>query len=196
MTETEWRQCIDPRRMLRALITAGLGEPHGGSVGGPRYSFAVSDEKQREVVAAFNAGRPPHDPPEGRKYLLFVAACCRRIQHLLIPEAGRLLELHELDADGQLRPGQEAAARKKTDAAARRPTPAAGAGVPRAATEAASWLPTAHDTNDRAARCDYEAVHETRRTPVVRGRGRTRPPCSATSSNALRPGPVRQALAY
>jgi hypothetical protein len=138
--------------MLLALDTAHLDELLGRPVIGPRFSFVVSDERQQEIETAFLAGHPPHRAPETRKFLLFVAACYRRIESLLIPEARRLLELHELDADGQSPdPRQVATVRKKLNATARRPIPGAKpgrVGACAAASEPVGWLLLgAHDTD-------------------------------------------------
>jgi hypothetical protein len=147
--------------MLRALDATGVDELDGRHVVGPRYSFAVSDEKNREVEAAFRTGHIPRPSPDSRKFLLFVAACYRRIESLLIPEARRLLELHELDADGQPHPRQEAIVRKKLNAAARRPIPGARPGRAEAyaaASEAVRWL--LRGTHDTAWEYVLDAIDE------------------------------------
>src|SRR4051812_41883145 len=103
MTESEWGISRDPRAMLQALFTSDLHELQGKPVTGPRSRFAVSEERHEQVAAAFARGRPPRGhAPDARKFLLFVAACIRRAEHLFLPAQRGLLDLHERDADDSL----------------------------------------------------------------------------------------------
>jgi hypothetical protein len=116
---------------------------------GPNSSLAITKEKREE--GAPRNGLPPYPHAETRKHLLFLAACYRRIEYLLIPEAKRLLELHERDADyKKLRSGQEAKAREKLEAVVKLPFSNTDglASARTAAAEAARWLLICeHDTD-------------------------------------------------
>jgi hypothetical protein len=169
--------------MCRALFSADyLNAPHPPRPGVDLWpQFMLSEEKNRELRDAIAPGRRAGHHPTDRKYLLFVAACVRRIEHLLWPDARRtMLVLHERYADGQLTTQKESRARKNLRAAARRPYPndARGrAGAYAAAGEVVSWLlvcPLDSDPEaildgidaalrcdpERAERADREAAHQ------------------------------------
>ena len=173
MTEEEWKQCRDPRLMLRAMYEVNPLRYPDQPLTGPYDEYAISEEKHHEVSAAIESASAGRNCASGRKHLLFASACCRRIEHLLLPEERRLLlDLHDLDADDQLRPKQEANARRKLKAAVishRDPDDARGsAGVYVAATEAADWLLLGlHDTNQMALLDEIDDV--VRRDPEYTG---------------------------